>query len=135
MPWKDIPDEQKLFTASQLCIIFDVNRFNFLKVRDLLKIKAQKFAKMQKGGVRYYYTYADFVRFKDYFAKKKHDDELAARRKFEIETEEERKVLNSYERLKKEYPLVTDVRCFNLNWWPDIIPDCFKVSDNDTIAD
>ena len=24
------------------------------------------------------------------------------------------------------HPLVTDKRCLNLNWWPDIIPDCFK---------
>lgn len=24
------------------------------------------------------------------------------------------------------HPLVTDKRCLNLNWWPDVVPDCFK---------
>ena len=24
------------------------------------------------------------------------------------------------------HPLVTDKRCLNLNWWPDVIPECFK---------
>lgn len=24
------------------------------------------------------------------------------------------------------HPLVTDKRCLNLNWWPDIVPECFK---------
>lgn len=135
MPWKDIPDEQRIFTANQIIEIFEITRFHFLKVRDRLKIQAKKFDKPQPKGDRYYYTYDDFSKLKTYFAKLNHEKEMNARRKFEIETEEERKMLNSYERLKKEHPLVTDVRCFNLNWWPDIIPDCFKVSDNDTIAD
>ena len=26
----------------------------------------------------------------------------------------------------EDHPLVTDKRCLKLNWWPDIIPDCFK---------
>ena len=26
----------------------------------------------------------------------------------------------------KEHPLVTDKRCLNLYYWPDVIPDCFK---------
>ncbi len=24
------------------------------------------------------------------------------------------------------HPLVTDKRCLNINYWPDVIPDCFK---------
>ena len=24
------------------------------------------------------------------------------------------------------HPLVTDKRCLNMNYWPDVIPDCFK---------
>ena len=24
------------------------------------------------------------------------------------------------------HPLVTDKRCLNLNWWPDVVPECFK---------
>lgn len=58
---------------------------------------------------------------------------MNARRKFEAETEEEMELLGKYDKLKKEHPLVTDVRCFNLNWWPDIVPDCYKVS-NDFIT-
>lgn len=28
--------------------------------------------------------------------------------------------------LKILHPLVTDERCFNINWWPDTEPVCFK---------
>ena len=24
------------------------------------------------------------------------------------------------------HPLVTNKRCLNLNWWPDVVPECFK---------
>lgn len=24
------------------------------------------------------------------------------------------------------HPLVIDKRCLNLNWWPDVVPECFK---------
>ena len=24
------------------------------------------------------------------------------------------------------HPLVTDKRCLNLNWWPDVVPECLK---------
>ena len=27
------------------------------------------------------------------------------------------------------HPLVTDKRCLNLNWWPDVVPNCFKELD------
>ena len=27
------------------------------------------------------------------------------------------------------HPLVTDKRCLNFNWWPDVIPECFKELD------
>ena len=27
------------------------------------------------------------------------------------------------------HPLVTDKRCLNLNWWPDVVPECFKELD------
>lgn len=27
--------------------------------------------------------------------------------------------------LKRQHPLVTDTRCFNLNWWPDTEPAIF----------
>lgn len=30
------------------------------------------------------------------------------------------------ELLKKEHPLVTDERCFNINWWPDTTPLVFQ---------
>lgn len=30
------------------------------------------------------------------------------------------------ERLRQEHPLVTDMRCFDFNWWPDPQPKCFK---------
>ena len=28
--------------------------------------------------------------------------------------------------MKKRHPLVTDVRCFNANYWPDPMPDCLR---------
>ena len=33
--------------------------------------------------------------------------------------------------MKKLHPLVTDERCFNLNYWPDTEPKCFKDLGND----
>lgn len=27
------------------------------------------------------------------------------------------------------HPLVKDKRCLNLNWWPDVVPNCFKEID------
>ena len=26
----------------------------------------------------------------------------------------------------EDHPLVTDKRCLELSWWPDVVPDCFK---------
>lgn len=60
MSWKDIPDEQCIFTANQITEIFEITRFQFINVRDRLKIQAKEFDKPQAKGVRYYYTYDDF---------------------------------------------------------------------------
>ena len=27
---------------------------------------------------------------------------------------------------EEDHPLVTDKRCFDLNWWPDTVPACFS---------
>ncbi len=32
----------------------------------------------------------------------------------------------SLEEAETLHPLVTDRRCLNLNWWPDVVPECFK---------
>lgn len=34
--------------------------------------------------------------------------------------------IDTLEKLKKEHPLVTDVNCFNLNWWPETIPSVLQ---------
>ena len=35
------------------------------------------------------------------------------------------------ERQKKKHPLVKDERCFNLMWFPDPLPECFKKEDEE----
>lgn len=34
-------------------------------------------------------------------------------------------VVKPIETMKAEHPLVHDERCFNFNWWPEVIPACF----------
>ena len=47
------------------------------------------------------------------------------KRKAEAKKEQE------LEKLRKKHPLVKDERCFNLMWFPDPLPECFKKEDEE----
>lgn len=58
-----------------------------------------------------------------YFKNKQKKEEAEIKRK---RAEKEKIIAAKIKELKKQYPLVTDERCFKLNWWPDTVPSCFQ---------
>lgn len=67
-----------------------------------------------------FYSYDAVREIKEYFEAKKSKERQAIIRQKLLEkelTDEEAETL---------HPLVTDKRCLNLNWWPDVVPECFK---------
>lgn len=59
----------------------------------------------------------------NYFKAKAKAEEV---KKAEARALKEKEIKERINELKKQYPLVTDERCFRTQWWPDIVPDCFK---------
>ena len=65
------------------------------------------------------YPYGSLRLFKNYFnARAKKRNETALKKVTLIREEETTGA--------EDHPLVTDKRCLDLNWWPDVVPECFK---------
>lgn len=43
-----------------------------------------------------------------------------------VAVEKEKKFQEYLKTARNDHPLVTDERCFRLNWWPDVTPRCFE---------
>ena len=106
----DGPEEQRTFTTEQIAELLHISLTFVLKAarRNNLQIKTR-----QDSSHAYYWTYLDYKVIEKAVQTNK---KINAMRK-------PKNVLNTS---AINHPLVTDKRCLNLYYWPDIIPDCFK---------
>ena len=101
-------EERRLFSIKEIAKMLDCS---LLEIRNIINYYHIKFEKMVSGnGVKYaVYSYQAFMRIKVY-----HESRMEKAR------DKKKKIM-----ILDEHPLVTDKRCLDLNWWPDITPSCF----------
>lgn len=110
-------EERRLFSIKEIAKMLDCS---LLEIRNIINYYHINFEKMVSGnGVKYaVYSYQAFLEIKVY-----HESKIEkARDKKNILC---RKVQKKKIMILDEHPLVTDKRCLDLNWWPDITPSCF----------
>ena len=110
-------EERRLFSIKEIAKMLDCS---LLEIRNIINYYHINFEKMVSGnGVKYaVYSYQAFMKIKVY-----HESRMEkARDKKNILC---RKVQKKKIMILDEHPLVTDKRCLDLNWWPDITPSCF----------
>lgn len=131
--WRDFSGEQKEFSVLDLQELLSVDRYNLDKARKALNLKGRK-VRTGKKGSHCVYTYEEYLQLKNCITAMRRTLENKKRLIAIADEANRRQQQQTIEELKKKHPLVRDVRCFDLNWWPDVVPDCYKVS-NDTTTD
>ena len=97
------------------------------EVADILGVEeAVVYTIAHKLGIKHRFTYQGSVKISwwesadvDVMAKATDKAKAAAKKEMELE------------KLRKKHPLVKDERCFNLMWFPDPLPECFKKEDEE----
>lgn len=114
----DVPEEvnTQRFTTLDIANITNETTYAVGNARMFLGIQGK--VESTKSGRTCFFTYSEMKQIKDLLEARK------ARQIKKPEQEEEKHL--SIAELKKQHPLVTDERCFNLHWWPNIMPICFE---------
>lgn len=97
----------ELYTSEDLADFFDVDENYIRKLVNRLKLERTT---LEGNHIRY--TENTRKACEEYFKNKE-------KKEAEIRKVKEKAKQEELARLKKEHPLVTDERCFNLNWWPE----------------
>lgn len=110
-------EEGRLFSIKEIAKMLDCS---LLEIRNIINYYHINFEKKVSGnGARYaFYSYQAFKRI----------ELLHESRKEKVRDKKNilcRKVQKEKNNDMDEHPLVTDKRCLDLNWWPDITPSCF----------
>ena len=118
------PPAEKVFTTEDIALLSGYSKEGVRGIMSKLGFKPKiRPTKISREGVWDYTAYKALMEWANYQNEKR--AKLEAMKKTES--------TKTLEQLKAEHPLVSDVRCFKLSWWPDIVPDCFKELDNDKI--
>lgn len=119
MEFKFVPDENRVFTTGEIAAACGVCNQTARNV--LIRLGFDSTTKNVTNGRKAFWTYDAYKAAKD-FIENHVEKRLENKKKKIADVESDSKTL---EQLKREHPLVTDERCFNLNWWPDTVPVCF----------
>lgn len=118
--FKFVPDENRVFSTYDIAAVCGVCNQTVRNVA--IKLGFESTTKSVINGRKAFWSYDTYKAVKDFI--ENHIQKKAEFEKKKQELDEQRE--KSLEELKREHPLVTDERCFNLNWWPDTVPVCFK---------
>ena len=111
------PERDRIYTVHEIAELFECSDNVVRNISFRLDIPHTYTTKNKARVV--IYPYGSLRLFKNYFdAKAKKRNETALKKVTLIREEETTGA--------EDHPLVTDKRCFNLNWWPDVVPECFK---------
>lgn len=106
-----VPEEQRLFTTSEVAKMAGITEaaVRSFVARFNIEVTISKTSNSRAA----FYTWKSAQQVVD-LAKHR-------RRPAEIKKEQMEKNADS-----SEHPLVTDKRCLDFNYWPDVVPVCFK---------
>ena len=111
------PEIDRIYTVHEIAELFECSDNVVRNISFRLDIP-HTYTTKNKARVTIY-PYGSLRLFKNYFnARAKKRNETALKKVTLIREEETTGA--------EDHPLVTDKRCLNLNWWPDVVPDCFK---------
>lgn len=109
----DKPDVQKIYTAFEIAELLDTSVENVRNIANYYHIEY----KVIKRKMIFDY---DAVRL----VKERHEARLNKKKQQAI-TKRLEKTPQETAALE-DHSLVTDKRCLDFNYWPDVVPDCFK---------
>ena len=116
------PEIDRIYTVHEIAELFECSDNVVRNISFRLDIPHTYITKNKARVV--IYPYGSLRLFKNYFnARAKKRNETALKKVTLIREEETTGA--------EDHPLVTDKRCLNLNWWPDVVPDCFKESEEE----
>ena len=109
------PEKQKIYTTVEIAQILDIT---LADVRNIASYYHIEHDVIQEGEAhRAYYTYDAYRLIKERVEMRRNKKTKKSNENYE--PAEEVAALG-------EHSLVTDKRCLDLNYWPDVIPDCFE---------
>lgn len=117
----DRPDVQKTYTVQEIADMFNVTADTVRNISNRMNLPHEYITKNRARLAVYPYEVVKI--FCEYFEAREKKRKLAEERKITVVVNDE-----TPETIK-DHPLVTDRRCLNINWWPDVVPDCFKEVD------
>lgn len=126
---KTAPVEERIFTVNEIANICGCSTNNILVIEKKIGCNYIRHKPTHSGGSFCDITYSDYLKIKAYCEERKRIKEsyrLAKEKKIQ---EKIRKEESSLEEMKRLHPLVTDERFFKLEFFPDIVPICFKEMD------
>lgn len=118
------PEEQKLFTTDEIAEMLDCTTSVIRNITSYYHIESEKVQKTKRAR-KALYSYEAFKQIKERHEARKNkarQKQIFATREM---TPEEIAAL-------EDHTLVTDCRCLDFNYWPEVIPACFQeVEKND----
>ena len=109
------PEKQKVYTTLEIAQILDTT---VADVRNIASYYHIEHDVIQEGEAhRAYYTYDVYRLIKERIEMRRNKKTKKSNENYE--PAEEVAAL-------EEHSLVTDKRCLDLNYWPDVVPVCFK---------
>lgn len=114
------PENQKIYTTEEAAELLNTSCDDVRRIINYYKIDHQIISTKKSRAIIMTY---DALKLVAEYCKQRIQRREEMARKAEIRKQLAEEDLTSEAGL---HPLVTDKRCLNLNWWPDIVPDCFK---------
>jgi len=118
--WDSVPETERVFTAKQLAEIFKTAPTYIITLAHNIGVDTKKRMNIPEATQKVtYFDFQDYLVFKKYYAGRPHKNTNVFHEDY-----------TNIELMRKNHPLVTDDRFFNLYYFPDVIPDCFEEVDN-----
>ncbi len=115
------PDKQKSYSVLEAADLLNTSDMEIRRIIGYYKIKHEIVRTKQSRAIMIDYDAFRLVK-EIHEQKDKRREEAAERAVIRKQKAEEENGADD----ASAHPLVTDKRCLNINYWPDIVPDCFK---------
>lgn len=112
-----IPEKQRYFTTKEVAQMAGISNYHVYYLSHKLQIEWE--VRPTGNSRASYFSWVDTQRIIEVANKRKSLHK--ARKEINLPPEE----------VREEHPLVTDLRCLELNFWPETQPKCFEDLDND----
>lgn len=116
-------EEQRFFSTEDIAKFLNCTPSVIRNIASYYHISSEE--TLRNRSVRYaVYSYQAFKKIKEYREQRL---KKAKKRMAEYYTERTEEEIAALE----DHSLVTDRRCLDLNWWPDIVPSCFAETEEE----